>query len=339
MILLLTIVGSSYAAPQQKSLVILSAKCYEYTKSTNLDTILHTALSSITDTEFKVRKFYLDCHTSCHDFELQCRFDIVWKKILKENPDYLIVYNNNLWQRFKSQFMDFAKDKTKKVGIFNIFINKDIVNDIEFMTKLNITNILFSAYHIDIRPVIYYFSRNAAEYNNFIILRNADAENLQIATTIRRQIKEVNPANTISVIEVFSEQDLKSLLIELQGLPKQSVIIPVMDNLSNNTRGFININSILYDIKRINKAHIELSLTDDASDYIGVSYAYALSPELSTIDTNNNIEYFLNKFTGDEVTMLHEDSYLIVNKTELQRVIRGRNLLRITYDHVDGFKE
>ena len=320
----------------QTTLVVVSNKCYEHAKLSQIDSAIHTAISSQSDKNFRIKKFYLNCHNDCSEAELTSRFDLIWKKILKINPDYLIVTDNMFWDEFKWEFSQFAKDPNKRIGVFNVYNNSEIRDDIDWLHTLNIKNIVVSTYTMNIFPVLNYFTKNAADYNNFIILRDSCAYNLQLAVEIRKQIKQNSVTNNVSIIEVYSKHDLKRLIVEFQGISQQSVIIPIMDNLSNNDGGYISVYDIFTIIKQHNKRHIELSLTYDASRYFGISYTYNLGHDIAEPD--NNIKYFLTEFPATAITLLQEDTYLVVNRQELRRIFNGEKLLRITNDHVDKFR-
>jgi len=325
--------SATYSKSLKKSLVLISNKCYDYMKYTNFDNSLHEAISSVKNKNFKIRKFYLNCHNECSQEELIGRFKIIWKKVLEIDPDYLVISDNILWNNFTNEIQEFSERPNKLTGVFNLISNENIFNDFQNLAP----NILFSTHVINITPVVNYFAKNGGDFSDYYILRDACPYNLDIAVSIRKQLKRMNQQTKVNVIEVYSGRHLKNIVTELQ-IEKQGVIIPIMDSLMGNNGKHININNILSIIKSHNRKHVEVSLTYDASKFLGISYAHNANISTRRIKLENNLIFFLEDFVGDEKKYLNEKSLLIVNRQEVGRVFNGTKLLRVTNHIVDIFR-
>lgn len=316
-----------------KNVVIVTNRSYEYMKYINFDAKVYSYFKN--HSKVKIKKFYLNCHSDCTEGEFKSRFDIIWKKILMEDPEYLIVYDSLIWDTYKEKIIEYAKNH--KVALTQILNKKDHNKQFSKIIKNDIP-VFIEEYSVEVKDMIDYFIDNGKDFQTFYILRDSCKYNLKIANLINDELKKINFNYDVNVIEIFSEQHLKSLITELQS-EHQGVIIPVLKNVSDNNGGYISINNILKIIQLHNKKHIEVSLTYDASKYLALSYTNLLCDYKNTniLDDDNGISVFLTN-SDNKMNFFYDCTYVILNEKEMRRLYNGEHLLKRTSNYIDIFR-
>lgn len=332
-LLIISLSSTSQSVNNTKKIVVISNKCYDYMKCINFDAKLYSSFDK--NSNVKLKKFYLNCHSDCNEGEFKSRFDLIWKKVLIEDSEYLIIYGDAIWNTFREEIISYSK--THKVGLFRIF-NTNVGKDQFAKLKNDNVNMFIEEYSIDVRNMINYFLSNGKDFRTFYILRDSCEYNLKVVNEIANELKQININYNIIVEEILSGHHLKTFISKLQT-ERQAVILPVMENVYDNSGGYLNLNEILKVINIHNKKHIEVSLTHDASKYLALSFTDSLCNYSDVnINENNGISKFLNGFDGKSLEFHYNHSYAILNENEMSKLFNGKHLLKRTSDFIDIFR-
>jgi len=315
------------------NVVILFDKSYENQSGGILSKELNNYMNNDL---YKISRIYMNCDATCTENKMQLRFEKALRKAENRDPNYLIISNQNLWDLYHHQIVNFKNKLHVKVGLFNMFKSSD---NFQFDFGHDFSGFFIDYSTIDLNTFMFYTKRNGIEFDHFYILRDESAYSLKIATHLKKILRTYGRFFQIEVTTLSSIQGLKNKIIELQNKP-QGIIIPIIKQVMDSDIK----KEIMTTITHHNKKHFELSVLEDDTEYLCFSLSHIINnefvkfkkyPDYSQHIDQLNMGQLLNHFGGDKNIFAIEKTYFIMNEERVKEIFGGYKLLRFKNDFVD----